>query len=310
LTEPIASLPQTPKRTAASEANPAQVLLGHLIDYAGLFPPAGLNMQEAVTNYDAYLDSEYSWMLGRFIVPVARLNEFGEAKAQLPGTSKPWPLSALLGTDPTADLAPIAAFNTNQAHTVIESVEVKAETPDDVKRVATAIPRELTTFFEIPLTGRERECIAAIGECGRSAKIRTGGETADKFPDPARIVEFLKLCADNGVPFKATAGLHHPLRSIHRLTYQADSASALMHGFLNVFLAAAFLQAGMNRQSAIELLEEKSLEAIRFDTEGVMWREHRLSASEIAVARQGLAISFGSCSFQEPVDDLQSLGLL
>lgn len=298
-------------RTGASKAGPARILLTHLIDYAGLFPPAGLDMREAVRNYHSYERSEHSWMLGRFIVPGARLNEFREALAQLRAqTSKSWPLSVLFGADATADLARIAEFKANRQNAVIESVEVKAETADDVKRLAAIIPRELATYFEIPLLGCERECIAAIAECRRSAKIRTGGETADKFPDPASIVEFVTLCAERGVPFKATAGLHHPLRSIHRLTYQPDSASALMHGFLNVFLAAAFLRVGMKGQSAIELLEERAPEAFRFNSEGVTWREHCISASEIAAARQGFCISFGSCSFQEPVDDLQSLGLL
>ena len=80
-------------------------------------------------------------------------------------------------------------------------------------------PAELETYFEIPL-GRLRECIAAIADCGRRAKIRTGGETADKFPAPESVIEFIRLCAAANVPFKATAGLHHPLRSIHRLTYR------------------------------------------------------------------------------------------
>jgi hypothetical protein len=97
---------------------------------------------------------------------------------------------------------------------------------------------------------------------------------------------------------------------VHRLTYQADSPSALMHGFLNVFLAATFLRAGMTPSVATELLEERSAGAIRFGSDGIEWREHRLNADAIASARQEFSISFGSCSFTEPVDDLQSLGLL
>ncbi len=302
---------------------PAQVLLTRLIDYAGLFPPAALDMRQAVTNYDAYSRSEYSWMLGRFIVPATRLSEFEETLGQLlDKASKPWGLSVLLGGDPTADLARIANFNVWGGHScpppaprtarpfVVDSVEAKANTPEDIKRLAAIIPRELAAYFEVPLAGRERECVAAIAECGHSAKIRTGGETADKIPDPAPVVEFIRQCADANVPFKATAGLHHPIRSVHRLTYQADSASARMHGFLNVFLAAAFLRAGMEPRSAIELLEEQTAEALRFDAEGVRWREHRLSVNEIAAARQGFSISFGACSFTEPIDDLTSLGLL
>ncbi|HYU48053.1 MAG TPA: hypothetical protein VEK84_17960 [Terriglobales bacterium] len=305
------------RKSEAGVGKTVEVLLSRLIDYAGLFPPAGLDMLSAVTNYDGYLRSEYRWMLGRFIVLVSRLSELEEALGRLPmADSKPWCLSVLLSADPNADVARIVEFNArtsgpgNGRSAVVESVEVKAESPADVERMAGNIPRELAAYFEIPLTGRERECVAAVAKCGRRAKLRTGGETADRFPDSARVVEFVRLCALAGVPFKATAGLHHPIRSVHRLTYQPDSPSGMMHGFLNVFLAAAFVKAGMGTPLALELLEEQSAAAMQFDSEGVEWREHRLSRPEVAAARQDFSISFGSCSFTEPVDDLRSLGLL
>jgi len=83
-----------------------------------------------------------------------------------------------------------------------------------------------------------------------------------------------------------------------------------MHGFLNVFLAAAFLRAGMDAASALELLKEQTAQAFHFDSESAIWRGYRLTLREIAAARQGFSISFGSCSFKEPIDDLRSLGLL
>jgi hypothetical protein len=305
------------RKPEAGAGKAVEVLVGRLIDYAGLFPPAGLSMASAVTSFDSYARSEYSWMLGRFIVPVARLNEFDEAVRRVPiANRKPWRLSALLGADPVADVARIVEFNAlasdlgNGRSAVVESVEVKAESPADVKRMAEIIPCELDAYFEVPLTGRERECIAAVAECRRRAKIRTGGETADKFPDAAQVVTFMRLCAEAKVPFKATAGLHHPIRSVHRFTYQPDSLSGMMHGFLNVFVAAAFVWGGMETGAAVELLEERSLSAVHFDSGGVEWRHHRLSWQEIAAARRDFCVSFGSCSFTEPIDDLRSLGLL
>ena len=146
--------------------------------------------------------------------------------------------------------------------------------------------------------------------CGRRAKIRTGGETADKFPALENVVGFIRLCAAANVPFKATAGLHHPLRSVHRFTYQPDSPSGVMHGFVNIFLAAAFVRAGMETKLAVQLLEEQSADAFHFSADGVDWRQHRLSQREIAAARRSFAVSFGSCSFTEPIDDLKSLRLL
>jgi hypothetical protein len=323
LSRAITVLPMNPPITGALQKSEArvgktvEVLLSRLIDYAGLFPPAGLGMLPAVTNYDSYLRSEHRWMLGRFVLPVARLSNFDEALGRLPvADSKPWGLSVLMGADPAADVVRIVEFNARASNSengrsaVVESVEVKAEGPADITRMAEMIPRELAAYFEIPLSGREHECIVAVAKCRRRAKIRTGGETADKFPDSARVVEFVRLCALAGVPFKATAGLHHPIRSVHRLTYQPDSPSGMMHGFLNLFLAAAFVKGGMETRLAMELQEEQSAAAMQFDSEGVEWREHRLRWEEIARARQDFAVSFGSCSFTEPINDLRSLGLL
>jgi hypothetical protein len=307
-------------RDSADAVDTAGVLLRDLIDYAGLFPPASLAMTTSVANYDTYSRAEWNWILGRFIVPVVRLGDFEEAFAGLP-TPKPgtgfanWRLSGLLGSDPVADVARIREFNARMASSspgrraVVESVEVKVASPEEIKRLSGIIPAELATYFEVPLSSCG-ECVAAVADYGRRTKIRTGGETADMFPAPESVVEFIRLCAAANVPFKATAGLHHPLRSVHRFTYQPDSPSGVMHGFINVFLTAAFLQAGMETAVAVQLLAEQSAEAFRFDLDGVSWRQHRLSRYEIAAARRSFAVSFGSCSFTEPIDDLKSLRLL
>jgi hypothetical protein len=307
-------------RKSADAMDTSGVLLRDLIDYAGLFPPASLAMTPAVANYDAYSRSEWNWILGRFIVPVSRLGEFEEALAGLP-TATPgigftnWRLSVLLGSDPSADVARIREFNARIARSgsgrmaVVESVEVKVASAEEITLLSEIIPAELVTYFEVPLSSCSN-CLAAVAGCGRRAKIRTGGETADKFPVPANVIEFIRRCAAANVPFKATAGLHHPLRSIHRFTYQPESASGIMHGFVNLFLAAAFSRAGMESDLAVQLLEEQSAEAFQFDLNGVGWRQCRLSRDEIAAARRSFAVSFGSCSFTEPIDDLRSLHLL
>jgi len=307
-------------RNSADAVDAAAVLLRDLIDYAGLFPPASLAMASSAANYDSYSRSERSWILGRFIVPVARVAEFEEAFAGLPAPTAgtgftTWRMSVLLGSDPVEDVAGIREFNARLASSssgrraVIESVEVKVAGPEEIKRLSGIIPAELATYFEFPLSNCG-ESIAAAAGCGRGAKIRTGGETADKVPAPENVVEFIRLCAAANVPFKATAGLHHPLRSVHRFTYQPDSPSGVMHGFVNVFLAAAFLRAGMETKLAVQLLEEQSADAFNFNADGVDWRQHRLSQREIAAARRSFAVSFGSCSFTEPIDDLKSLRLL
>jgi hypothetical protein len=300
--------------------NASAVLLCDLIDYAGLFPPASLAMGRSVANYQSYSQSEWSWILGRFIVPAARLGEFEDAFATLPNQAPEtafasWRLSALLGADVIADVVRIHDFNTRMANgvsgksAVVESVEVRVANVDEIKRLSEIIPPELDTFFELPWSSNSA-CITAIANCGRRAKMRTGGETADKFPAAESVIEFIRRCEAVNVPFKATAGLHHPLRSVHRLTYQPESPSAMMHGFINVFLAAAFLRAGMATSVATQLLEEQSPEALQFHSEAIEWRQHKLMRDEITATRRGFAVSFGSCSFIEPVDDLKSLHIL
>lgn len=304
-------------RNGADTVESARVLLRDLIDYAGLFPPASLSVASSVANYDAYLQSRWNWILGRFIVPVARLNEFEQACAALPISAAKktlnWRLSVLIGADPAADVSRIGEFNDRApsacGRAVIESVEVKAASPAEVAQLSALIPAELETYFEIPISNAA-ECLTAVANCKRRAKIRTGGETADKFPAPASVIEFIRLCMVADIPLKSTAGLHHPLRSVHRFTYQSDSPSGMMHGFLNVFLAAAFLRAGMEPALAVLLLEESSPAAFQFSSDGISWRQHRLRLAEITAARKKLAISFGSCSFTEPIDDLQLLHLL
>ena len=249
----------------------AHVLLNGLIDYAGLFPPASLDMPTAVRNYASYRDGEYSWMLGRFIVPASRLAEFDTASADLPG---PWRLS-LLGT---------------AQHAGVESVELKVERPGDIH------PASLITYYELPSV--DQSFFTAIALAGARAKIRTGGLTPSAFPSSAEVARFLLLAAAAKVPFKATAGLHHPIRS------------GAMHGFLNVFLAAALVYTGGSEAEAVATLDETSHECFRFDQGGVSWQSHRLSTRQIRDARHNFAIGFGSCSFNEPVADLRAIGLL
>jgi hypothetical protein len=303
-------------RSGLGALESGRALLRELIDYAGLFPPASLSMASSVANYHADLNSRWNWILGRFIVPMARLDELEQALKTLPRsreTTPPWRLSVLPGSDVVADVARIRDFNTRMAvvdsepRAMIEAVEVKVANPEEIARLSRIIPAELETYFEFPLPSAG-ECISAVSGVRRRAKIRTGGETPERFPTSADVVEFMRLCAAANVPFKATAGLHHPLRSIHRLTYESDSPSGMMHGFLNLFLAAAFLRARMEPALAISFLE--SCGPWEFSSGGIHWQNNRLGADEIAAARKDFAISFGSCSFTEPIDDLQSLGLL
>ena len=81
------------------------------------------------------------------------------------------------------------------------------------------LPEGVTAYFELPI---DADPAPLAGGRGR-AKVRTGGLTPEAFPAPADLARFLYRCAKARVPFKATAGLHHPIRSMQRCTYEPDS---------------------------------------------------------------------------------------
>ncbi len=290
-------------------------LLANLVDYAGLFPPAGLDMGAATEEYARHRASPEAWMLGRFVVPWTRLDELEGAARRFwrSGGGVPWRLSVLVPEDLAEARRRVAAFQRDRSapgHAAIEAVEGKAASPADVAPVLAAFGG-LEVYVEIPRRDDPAPFLAALAEHGGRAKIRSGGVTADAFPSTAEMARFIVSAARAGVPFKATAGLHHPLRGEHRLTYEDSGPQGTMHGFLNVFLAAAWAKtAGMGRADVEALLEERDPAALTFSGDSVRWRGHRLDAAAIVGARMGFATSYGSCSFAEPVADLEALGLL
>lgn len=298
---------QTPKE-------PVRALLDEIVDYAGLFPPSGLSMPEAVANYAAYKNSIYAWMLGRFIVPVARLDEFYESARVFveKAENKPWRLSVLASADINDTLSRIEDSNKRHAPRIVcDAIEVKAENGAEIEAIAENIPSSLTTYFEVSLDADLADAVATLAIYGQRAKIRTGGVTADAFPKPEQITRFMRICLAANVPFKATAGLHHPVRCIKPLTYEKNAPEGVMNGFLNLFLAAGLLMQGHKTSLINELLEEQQAENFWFDARGVLWRqEYFISTAQLKVLRSRGAISFGSCSFDEPVTDLQEFGIL
>ena len=284
-------------------------LLEALVDYAGLFPPAGLAMRPAVENYARYKTGPYAWMLGRFVVPVARLAEFEQAWGEA-GSPEEWKLSALVA-DPGNEFPAVQAFNEKHDGKIqIDAVELKAGSAEEIAKLAAILPSGVLGYVEIPVAEDPSSLLTSIKDAGLRAKIRTGGLTSELFPDASLIARFLRASAEERVAFKATAGLHHPLRSERPFTYEAKSDRGTMHGFLNVFLAAVFARSSAETQVLENVLLEEGVSSLRFSDQGVEWRDAVLSTSEIAEARERFAIAFGSCSFEEPIADLQALGLL
>lgn len=311
-----------------------ETLMTGLIDYAGLFPPSKLDMATATQNYARDLRSNYERFLSRFICPSGRLTELTKtASALMPGTfatsgyrehadfQDPWQISAIIIGDLGENLEQIFAFNEhhdNEANglAMVDAIEMKVSTPGEIDEALDQIPELIVPAFELPreaiFGGDPRGFVAALSGSGAVAKIRCGGVTPDLYPSSEDIARFIVACDRADVAFKATAGLHHPIRSEHALTYEPDAPRGTMHGFINVFLAAAFVQhaKGFDESSAIEMLNETNPESFGFADQSVTWREYRIDVAQLAQSRESFATGYGSCSFNEPTDDLKALGLL
>ncbi len=334
---------QNPARRDEEGPETIHVLVEGLIDYAGLFPPAKLSMAAAVGNYARYVASPDGWMLGRFILPATRIGEFAAAARDFlpisrfpdePRGGDPWPISAIIDGDLDDNLDAIFAFNHShenpeQGMAVIDAIELKVPVSGTGNTGAAWIDDTIELlpdadavfpFFEIPVLAAAnapppdfRGMIAALAGVDGAAKLRTGGVTADAIPASAAVAEFILACDAAEVPFKATAGLHHACRAQYPLTYEADAPKGLMHGFLNVFLAAALIHARRgNVEGAARLLEESDPSMFKFARDAVMLATLGIGLERVQVARarEQFALSYGSCSFEEPVGELKGLGLV
>lgn len=302
-----------------------------LIDYAGLFPPAKLEMAPTVRNFASYRADARDEFVSRLVIPVSRLDEFEEHAADLLPRDigagggdddedgeilvDPWRITALTrGADDAglvADLDRIERFNEKYSDpdnglAAIDAIELKATTAEEIDRAVGSIPSYLTAAFELPWTMPDlRGVITAVSGEGLCAKIRTGGMTPDLFPPPDALARFIRTCAMAQTPFKATAGLHHPIRHLNQ------GQGVTMHGFVNVAMAAAMaLALRADEKTLIEVLDERETRAFGFSDEAIVWRGHRVTLEQIERTRESFFLSIGSCSVDEPLDDLKSLGLL
>lgn len=268
----------------------ARALLAGAIDYAGLFPPAGLGMAVAAANYRRYRASADAWALGRFVCPAARL---AELEALLGACDADWRVAATGGNDAEADRAALAQCARAD---VLETRH--AAPPASYAKAGLTVYRELD-----PGTADFAAQAAAAHASGARLKLRAGGVTAAAIPATEAVLRFLEACRGLGAAFKATAGLHHALRGEHALSYEAGGARATMHGYLNLMLAWATL-ARLGRGSSLEALERRDPPA--FGERAITWGPYRWGLEEIAALRRSF-IGFGSCSFTEPLAELAAL---
>ena len=282
-----------------------------MVDYAGLFPPASCSMARAVEQYAGYRDGPDQLLLGRFVVAASRLDELGPELATISlnhPLGAPWPLAVVLGSNLPLELDRVAQFaaSVHGSATRIESLELKVSSVGQVTHLGAQLPAGPARFMEVPSEGPYPDLIAAIAEVGAFAKVRTGGVTPDAFPTAEQLTRFLMAVTRQRLPFKATAGLHHPVCGNYPLTYEPDSAGHQMFGFINLFVATASLMHGADGETAQSILEEADPGAFRVNEKGWSWRELHWSMAELDEVRQRGFTSFGSCSFEDPVSELSA----
>jgi hypothetical protein len=315
--------------TPVPTTSAVRILVDGLIDYAGLFPPAALDLSTAVRNFARYRGGNHGWMLGRFVVPVAQLEAFShEAEPLLPRDAHavPWRLTAIASGDLRTDLNAIVSFNerhqwsTEDRSAVVDGYEARVRTREEIARLVDAVhadgarswgaDRPLAVHAELPITSDPAPLVAELAAPAFHAKVRAGGLTAEAFPAPTDLLRFLDACVRYGVPFKATAGLHHAWRGPFPLTYEPGCASATMYGFLNLLIATALLSDGVPAADVAPMLSDAGRDAVVVDDDGMIALGHRLTRVRLAAVRERLVLAIGSCSFIEPVDELRALGWL
>ncbi len=331
---------ETRSRTSAPAS--LRTLLSESVDYAGIFPPARLPLEDAIENFAGYRRSAEAWMLARFIIPAARLPELDEYVDLL--ASKSTHHFSILPTGGAngdellgaldGDLMNVRRFLDDRRFRVaVDQFEMRLPREfvgTDVIRVrqfldavssrlASTGLQEADLFFEIPLDENLRQTLPmvtgamaafnrsrpAASPGGVGLKLRTGGTEPTAFPSAEDVALVIASCRQSDVPFKATAGLHHPFRTFD------DALGTHMHGFLNFFCASALASAhDLDEDGIAAVLREEDPAHFRFSSEGLEWQQLSVPNQQIEHVRSNGALSFGSCSFQEPVEDLRTLGLL
>jgi hypothetical protein len=310
-----------------------RAFLDQIIDYAGLFPPAKLPLEEALRNYLHFKkNSPHCRMLGRFVCPAARLQDLLPL-AQSHADGALLSLAALGAQSSTLEdfllqletaLTAIQQFRRAWGtEAVVDTIEIPLPSQVEIGRAANylgyavehAVQAHLRGFLETPMTdawqddvSRIAQGLAEYGNYERpplGLKLRCGGINADAFPSDGQIAHFIGHCRAANLPWKATAGLHHPRR------HWDEALQLWHHGFLNVFAAGVLAwNHALGEADLVEILADRELGNLRFDPTRMWWKSWECSTKEIAEARNDFATSFGSCSFEEPRDDLIALELL
>lgn len=329
-----ATLSQNPKNGEPLMPKTSRALLAEIIDYAGLFPPAKLPMDDAFSRFLTHRATENGWLLARFVCPAARLTELTPLIANTDLGQTPIRI-VVLGTggdDPPGyadaierDTDAMNAFsNLHPGTALIDVFEVKLPGFGDPSEVVDLTFHHLAdiasgqpvAYFEIPLLGDRSDPIndaTAVADAGyridetrrAGIKIRCGGLDASAVPTVDAVAAAISAGLVVNLPLKATQGLHHPIRHYDSIL------DTTLHGFLNLFTASVLARAHLLDELIIrEILTEEDPKAFRLTESSLEWRDLETGFDGVVEGRLHGMTSFGSCSFAEPRDDLADLGWL
>lgn len=318
------------------------LFMENLIDYAGMYPPARLPLTDALQRYLSYRKNKYSTFLSRFICPAGKLDELSTRVSTLMADEKPVVLSVtgqphestaefLSGLQ--GDIGKMERLYRRRNNRVtIDFYEIKfpaellekpaaGEIQSFLKKTTGLFQENFDSpvrlFFEGDFRGNWEERLTAIFNGFRryresapeqtgslpGFKIRCGGETLDAYPSPAQVAFTLVQTAHYRIPLKATAGLHHPIRHFNK------AAGVQMHGFINLFGTGILLyHSPQQAYLAREIIEDEIPAHFQFNERGFFWKDLFVPVKTIREARSRFLISYGSCNFEEPIQDLADLG--
>ena len=301
--------------------------MSRIIDYAGLYPPASLPLEQAFANFVKYQNDAEAWMLSRFVIPARRLTELSPLLPAVGSFS--FTLLGRSGKDAdefsrnleldVQEIRSFASLHTERVVLDMFEVTLPASSFDDQFALNTLVKQTadllningLTVFFEAPFgddwqmrADKLFYALRKVKDKHVGFKLRTGGVTADAFPTTEQVAWTIVEARDSGIPIKCTAGLHHPIRHFN------ESVQTKMHGFLNVFGAGVLAATNGISQDLVQfILDDEDPASFSFSDDIFEWRGLHATTADIERIRHQVT-SFGSCSFDEPREDLQKLSFL
>lgn len=277
-----------------------------LVDDAAIFPPGDLALTEALAAYAARLATPTAALVRSLVVRDTDLPAALDAGLPLSIVSTggagslvgPLRLAARRGARVVGlavalrDLDDLAG-NARRVATAVEAARDDGVLADDTEVYVELPAAAQTTSGGTGLAGAWLSAADVVAEHELGLKLRTGGVSADAFPDSPTLARWIDAALDRETPYVCTAGLH---RAVAHLDPETGFAH---HGFLNVLLATRLAFDGAGLEEVVAVLDERDPTALTGRVEG----------ADLAGARRWL-VAFGSCSVDEPWADLRALGLV